>query len=344
MRTIGLTLILMLLTACAPTLKPEISLHKPISEAVSYLRSEVNQDLFLIRESPESFPDRHWLATDNWLAAHALAAAGEDELAAQIIEALDRYNGGPHGLIEALAGAPIEWPPRTATQFQLDSVRQGVWMEERTSGAVMEDWYDYVDLRMYGAIRAIQRGEIENARAYYQATVDEFQADGHGFQDRAFDERYATYKLALTLYVGTLLGEQTEETMLQALLAKQADSGGFTTHYNSDGQPIGDTNTETTAYALLALSALVGQQRSAFLYFIPAFLLAGIASIFQHRARRHLRQDAPLTRWQRRLYVNRLPYGYYTPQGKRYIRMTGYFILAGLLYFAIVFAAVVFLF
>ncbi len=177
MRAIGLALVFMLLTACAPISGPEESLHKPIAEAISYLRSETNQDLLLIRESPESFPDRHWLATDNWLAAHALTAVGEDELANQITETLDRYNAGPHGLIEALAGAPIEWPPQTETQSHLDSVRQGVWMEKRTSGTVMEDWYDYVDLRMYGAIHAINQGNTQNARKYYRATVDDFHAE-----------------------------------------------------------------------------------------------------------------------------------------------------------------------
>ncbi|MCP4165442.1 MAG: hypothetical protein GY759_06060 [Chloroflexi bacterium] len=70
---------------------------------------------------------------------------------------------------------------------------------------------------------------------------------------------YATYKLALALYVGVVLNEPVDPVLLQTLLDKQFAGGdyrgGFVTLYTSAG-PVNDSNTEATAYAVLALSAV----------------------------------------------------------------------------------------
>ncbi len=76
--------------------------------------------------------------------------------------------------------------------------------------------------------------------------------------DAAYDRRYETYKVALALYTGSKIRTSLESTgpkLLSILLAQQSGDGGFVTHYVASHTPAGDTNTETTALALLALNA-----------------------------------------------------------------------------------------
>jgi hypothetical protein len=111
-------------------------------------------------------------------------------------------------------------------------------------------------------LNAFSEGNLESAREWYGQALQEF--NGVGFPDKAYDDTglYATYKLALALYTAQVIGEPMKPIVLQALLAKQAApsdglyAGGFYTLYNAEGVPQGDTNTETTAYAILALSKL----------------------------------------------------------------------------------------
>jgi hypothetical protein len=172
-------------------------------------------------------------------------------VAAALAEYSAQFDEPQHGLIEALTGAPITWPPRTHTHTELAA---GVWNEERLSGVAMDDWMEYADLTLYGALEAWNRGDIQEARRRYAAALTMF--DGTGFADRARDSHYTTYKVALALWVGQRLGEPLRAELLTALLSKQDASGGFVTLYNLQGIPEGDANTETTAHALLALTVL----------------------------------------------------------------------------------------
>lgn len=256
MRIIHLCLTLLLLMSCTPVpprgvVKPST----PATRAIAFLHAQYNPSLHLLRESPIVAPGRHWLATDNQLASYALAAA-DDALAAEISQSLAEYGGRfdatRHGVIEALAGEPIAWPPRTHTHSEL---LPGVWHEERITGASMLDWADYADLALYGAFEAWNRGDADEAHRRYAEAMMLF--DGIGFDDAATDTHYATYKLALALFVGKRLNETARPDLLAALLAKQDETGGFVTLYNRQGAPEGDANTETTSYALLALTALL---------------------------------------------------------------------------------------
>jgi hypothetical protein len=121
------------------------------------------------------------------------------------------------------------------------------------------DWRDYADLALYGALEAYNRGDEVQAHERYRHAMTLF-AD-IGFDDKAYHtsqpKRYTTYKLALALYVGAVLGQPRNDKLLAALLTKQDDTtGGFFTLYNSQGIHQGDSNTETTAYALLALATI----------------------------------------------------------------------------------------
>jgi hypothetical protein len=167
MRTLALLVTLFLFSACTlptpptPRPAPVSDLQAVIGGAVAYLEGEYDTEIGLIRESPITAPDRYWLATDNQLAVYALAAVDND-LAATLADTIARYQESPHGLIEALTGEQVEWPPRVETQAQVEGK---IWHEHRLSGGQYDDWQAYADLALYGALAAHNRGETEEASA-----------------------------------------------------------------------------------------------------------------------------------------------------------------------------------
>jgi len=227
---------------------------------VTYLRSEYNPEVGLIRESPETAPATFWLAVDNLLASHALQAAGAHDLAVDLKTNIPRYSDSPHGLIEVQWGQPITWPPHVEDQITVTQISNLVIRtESKLSGPVFLDWSEYADLALLGALHAFNSGNQVEAQQIYRDAMRMW--DGQGFADKAYlvpegHHLYATYKLALALYVARMIGEKPDQDIRQALLAKQAESGGFYALYDVGGTPQGDTNTETTAYAILALSSL----------------------------------------------------------------------------------------
>jgi prenyltransferase beta subunit len=82
--------------------------------------------------------------------------------------------------------------------------------------------------------------------------------NGTGFKDKAFSETYETYNLALAIYAARKVNLELEnrDEILKILLKLQDENGGFHTHYDENLNPSGDTNTETTSFALLALRIL----------------------------------------------------------------------------------------
>lgn len=227
-----------------------------VRHAVGFLAVQYDAAFHLLRESPITAPDVHWLTTDNALAFAALKAAAPCapdavNLAAKIAQGLAVHEPAAHGLIELLVGGEsVAWPPRTANQTELAT---GIWREERLTGAVMNDWREYADLSYYGVLCLAQEGRTDEARALYVEALEAF--DGAGFADKANGggQPYATYKLALAIIAADALGELPDDAMLTALLDKQeAASGGFFALYNGDGG-LNDANVETTAYSILAL-------------------------------------------------------------------------------------------
>ncbi len=243
-----------------------------LEEAIRYLQGEFNPTVGLLRESPVVWPHRYWLATDNRLAVYALQAAGEDELSAQLLSTLRRpqYGDPYHGLIEVLRGEIVAWPPYTPTQTLHDQIgEEEIWLETRLEGNRLDDWNQYADLVLFCALRAVWAGDRPEAQRYYHLAMQMW--DGKGFADKGyagFCEKgeclYETYKLGLALYVARVIGEPRPAAVLEALLDKQAPpqatcdgqpcGGGFYTLYDATGQPRGDTNTETTAHAILGLA------------------------------------------------------------------------------------------
>lgn len=253
--------------------------REPATWAVDYLHSQYNPEIGLLRESVQTAQYHYWLTTDNQLAIYALRAAGETILPDHLAASIEAYGGARHGVIESLIGEKIEtWPPYTETQtiVALGNVGELCPKPETVSAPVIcretrldgkqywKDWEQYSDWLLYAALRAHQQGDVTTADDLYQQALTT-QFDGVGFADLAARKdgkedgeivHYATYKLALAIYVGVQLGKPPREDLLSALLQKQAPSGGFYTLYKPGGTIVGDTNTETTSYALLALLAL----------------------------------------------------------------------------------------
>jgi len=240
-----------------PTPTPVPGLQSAIDDAAHFLIDQHSPPFYLLRESPIVAPNRYWLATDNLLATYALDAAGVPEMAERIRYGLEQYGNVRHGLIEALIGETVEWPPHVEEQRP---VSERVWTESRTQGPQYLDWKEYADFALYGALVAHNDGDNTLAATRYREAVATF--DGVGFPDLAYQNRaggslYATYKLALAVFVGSAIGEPPSSAVLSALLSKQeAETGGFITLYDGAGVPQGDASTETTSYALLALSSL----------------------------------------------------------------------------------------
>lgn len=273
---------ILLISACVLPSR-EKPLDQQIDEAIRHAEQYFNVEyqpagFGLVPESPGARPNKYWLATDNQLAVYALHAAHQNTFATELEKALQRWGKTRHGIIEALTGETITWPPypeqqvvvgpdpaqRTEQQPNVcsipnDSPKPVICQESRDEHRpAFQDWQAYGDLALYGALNACNQGDAEQAHERFQEAMHLFK--GIGFQDKAYfgdpQKFYTTYKLALALYVGAVLGEPQNNEVLKALLAQRNEAGGFTALYDSSGAGRGDANTETTAYTLLALATL----------------------------------------------------------------------------------------
>lgn len=246
-----------------PNIRPQAS-ESAIDRGVNYLLIQYNAEVGLLRESPNWFPNRYWVFNDNAITAHVLEELGQQDMADALYASLQTYGYQTNNRQEVLWGLPVDWPPRYERQFRLATVgSREVWMEICDSELRYDDcwndpamycWGDYTNLAMMGALNELSKGDEQTARQIYDQAIQTF--DGLGFKDKAFDGGYETYKLALALHTGSRLGALTPtmaDALAQRLLSQQAPSGGFFTHYMDDGTSFGDTNTETTSLALLAL-------------------------------------------------------------------------------------------
>ncbi len=249
-------LILLVLISAGCKLLPTPALCPAIQTGLAFLAARYNPDLGLLNEAPQVAPNIYWLTNDNAIAAYALAQLGQKERAADIQATLQRYGHTSNNLIEAVWGSTVAFPPHVARPEMLDKVGEAeIWQEFHDGGGTFNDWAEYANLAFLGALNEFNQGHKAEAQAIFSATLALF--DGTGLRDKAFSGQYETYKLALALYTGAKIGAPIPNSsqLYQALLAMQAASGGFYTHYRNWNTPEGDKNTETTALALLALKA-----------------------------------------------------------------------------------------
>ena len=118
----------------------------------------------------------------------------------------------------------MAWPPYTETQTVVTTTIGGerIMLETRLAGNRHDDWAEYADLALYGALDAWNEGDSALARDRYHMALALF--DGVGFSDKAYqaDGLYATYKLALALYVAQVIGEPPDPEIGRILWAMQA--------------------------------------------------------------------------------------------------------------------------
>ncbi|MGQ9676095.1 MAG: hypothetical protein ACUVX1_10575 [Chloroflexota bacterium] len=249
--------------ALPPSLRPLAS-ETAIRRGIDYVLAQYDPETGLLRESPNWFPNRYWVFNDNAIAAHVLEELGEQDMADALYTSLQTYGYQTNNRQEVLWGVPVDWPPRYERRFRLSTIgSKEVWMELCDSEWRYDEcwndpsrtcWRDYTNLAMLGALNELSKGNEQAARQIYDQALQAF--DGLGFKDKAFDGGYETYKLALALHTGSRLEALTPtmaDNLAQRLLSQQASTGGFFTHYMEDGTSFGDTDTETTSLALLAL-------------------------------------------------------------------------------------------
>ena len=225
-----------------------------IQNGLAYLDQRYNPKLGLFSEAPIDAPDTYWLTNDNTLAAFVYAQLGQASKSAEIKESIRMYGSDSNGLIEVMWGVPVSFPPAVEKQIVVAQdgdiqVKQELHFDEPR----FNDWAEYANLGFFDALNEYHRGHRDQSLAIYANTLAQF--DGIGFKDKAYQSQYETYKLALALFTGKEIRAPIPDgdQMLGALLEMQSAEGGFYTHYMDLSTPQGDTNTETTSLAMLAL-------------------------------------------------------------------------------------------
>lgn len=229
--------------------EPLAAFQPYLGRSLSYLARQVD-DTGLLRAAAGAGTAVHWLAPDNELALWAFETAHAPEAAAKLRTSLAAVPPASHGLIEAMQGEAITWPPQTAMQQE---VQPGVWTETYGSGEAIADWESDCYFDLMGALHAWNGGDKGEAQRLYTEALGKF--DGAGCRRPESPGRYLTRDLAMAVFTGARIGAPVDRSRIDALLALQAPSGGFATEYTSEG-PQGETTTAATAYAALALMAV----------------------------------------------------------------------------------------
>ena len=253
---------------------------------MEYLRSVYNSTVGLMSEQPygdDQGRKLYWL-NDNIFVYAALKAHGTesdrllaDKIHERIIELaqmlnLSRYEDGfpKLGIHEVILGYPIMLPlPCFRSYIQdMGSYRLGFVIANgtRERECVVEDFNGFADMILYQSLAAFYAGHLNESLSRFQDVVKMW--DGNGIADSSFRNpsdpqylRYATYKLALLLYVSHKLNESLPFSyqINQTIWSMQAYNGGIITNYMSTNIPIGVVNTETTALVVLADPAPTNQ-------------------------------------------------------------------------------------
>lgn len=229
--------------------EPLAAFQPYLGRSLSYLARQVD-DTGLLHAASGAGAAQYWLAPDNKLALWAFDAAHAPEAAAKLRTALAALPPAEHGLIEAMHGEAIAWPPHTAVQQE---IQPGIWEESYSGGGIIADWESDCFLDLAGALEAWNTGDKSEAQRRYTQALGKF--DQVGCVQPQSSGRYMTRDLALRIFAGARIGVPVDRDLIDSLLALQTPSGGFTAEYTAEG-PQGDTTTAATAYAALALMAV----------------------------------------------------------------------------------------
>jgi hypothetical protein len=198
----------------------------------------------------------YWLYHDNYLAAKVLAPH-DKPLADKIAASIRRRGVTASGKIEILFDeSPQGFPFRQYELTEIARVGERIIKTEVVTGEPFKGWREYADLLLLAAIfKAKENQDSDGAKQDLTSALATW--DGRGFRDQVTKKTglYATYKLALALIAAARVKMRppAHEQILAALLAQQADEGGWITDYDAEGNRIGLANVETTSLAVLAI-------------------------------------------------------------------------------------------
>ena len=236
-----------------------------------FLESQYVPEARLLRAATTAYPENTtiWIASDNLLAARALAVLGSPYAPIIETELQNKYNGGRNGQHEVLLGINIPnqfYEPVIVILGTIYSSKFNATLTvkyEYHNGTLFSNWQDYADLIVYRALDSL----LEGSRPYAEELFKKFMSmwDGYGFRDGAYDGKYSTYKLALAIYLYRALKaagsnmyqyEDIISKCYEIISELQRSDGGIITDYmvkNGDIIPTGDANVETTSIVVLAV-------------------------------------------------------------------------------------------
>lgn len=233
------------------------SMSDVIQNGLDYLNDQINPEIGLLREAPIAAPNKYWLTNDNTLAAYTFDQFGQMNTSKRIVQAINQYGSFENNFIEVVMGDKVNMPPFVADAILVKKIGEiEIWTEKHDYGDQIEDWQEYANLSFLMSLNHDLLNSRNIARKQILNTIQMF--DGVGFRDKAFNGTYETYKLALAIYTARKVNVELQDgdKILEILLKMQDKNGGFHTHYDENLKPMGDTNTETTSFALLALGIL----------------------------------------------------------------------------------------
>jgi len=249
-------------------IRTKIKLVDRIHDAVEFLEKMYNSTVGLCAEAPTA-SNTYWLVSDNLWAYKALQKYDpqtSNSIKSKLMELASTYNlptdsqGLPISFKhEAVVGDIVQTPFNVTVSYTLYSDDYTLKTDIANGTSVMEDWQEYADLLLYAALSKHWEGKDNEAINLFNMAKNMW--DGVGINDKAAktDGYYATYKLALLLYVSKVLEQKLDfETQLIITIWRMQNqtTGGIITGYKQDGTPIGDANTETTSIVIIALSKL----------------------------------------------------------------------------------------
>jgi hypothetical protein len=248
-----------------------------IDSAVSYLVSHYDPHVGLLYESEDNgthwlgsgtYRNTYWLYSDNLEALHVL-----NKYSPAIAENISRtYNSYEFPrdtlLFGTLFGENIPDEIKAPDNIVVANTSESVIIYRRHQGnADVPDASDYTshlwsDTLCYRALDEYQFGDKDEAKTILEDALDFW--DGLGFYDKEskrLEEKegealYANYKIGLFLYVADKmnypLSPDTRAEMERQMWRQQnPKTGGITSFADSNGQPVGSANIETTALTLL---------------------------------------------------------------------------------------------
>jgi len=252
-----------------------------VNKALAYLRSVYDQTVGLMSEQPygdENGTKLFWL-NDNIFVYAALKANGTqadraqaDNIRERIISYAKTLNlpiysdGFPKlGIHEVILGYPISLPMQCFSSHVLTEpgYKLGFVIANGTPGreCIVEDFNGFADMILYQSLAELYAGNLNQSISRFREVVAMW--DEHGIADSPYTNpddpqylRYATYKLALLLYVAQKLNETAKLSIwnqtVDTIWHMQAYNGGIITNYMDSQLPIGVVNAETTALVVLA--------------------------------------------------------------------------------------------